>query len=139
MARAVDDLLRHPGIWRSTEPRASGLGSVPSGFDALDRVLPGGGWPAAGLIELLVAGPGIGELRLLVPALERAIRAGQRAALVHPPHVPYAPARTLWHALYYPDDASLEVDFYLGDEPDPNDSQRVLTRRSGYLSFALRP
>jgi protein ImuA len=61
----------------------------PTGFAALDAELPGGGWPAAGLTELLLAAPGSGELRLLAPLL-----AAARAATlwVAPPLQPYAPA-----------------------------------------------
>ena len=59
----------------------------PTGHDALDAELPGGGWPVAGLIELLLARPGCGELRLLAPAL-----APLTQLWVAPPFVPYAPA-----------------------------------------------
>lgn len=47
------------------------------------------------------------------------------------------PNRTLWHALYYPDKLSLEVDFYLGEEDDPENPGKPVIRRSGYLSFSL--
>ena len=40
-----------------------------SGFAALDAQLPGGGWPHGVLTELLLPEPGVGELRLLAPAL----------------------------------------------------------------------
>ncbi len=40
-----------------------------SGFAELDRQLPGGGWPAGTLTELLLPHPGVGELRLLAPVL----------------------------------------------------------------------
>ena len=40
-----------------------------SGFAELDRQLPGGGWPAGTLTELLLPHPGVGEMRLLAPAL----------------------------------------------------------------------
>ena len=42
-----------------------------TGFMALDAELPGGGWPHRVLTELLLPHPGLGELRLLVPALSR--------------------------------------------------------------------
>ena len=59
----------HPGLWR-----ASQIGGAPgrvsaSGFVALDAQLPGGGWPHGVLTELLLPHPGVGELRLLAPAL----------------------------------------------------------------------
>lgn len=61
----------------------------PTGFAALDAELPGGGWPAAGLTELLLAAPGSGELRLLAPMLAAA---HATALWVAPPLLPYAPA-----------------------------------------------
>ena len=63
----------------------------PSGFAALDAELPGGGWPAIGLTELLLAAPGSGELRLLAPALAAQPRAGA-LLWIAPPLMPYAPA-----------------------------------------------
>ena len=62
---------------------------IPTGFPTLDRVLPGGGWPPAGLVELLLSQEGIGELRILIPGL-LAVAGGERwLAMVDPPHVPY--------------------------------------------------
>jgi hypothetical protein len=93
---AIEDLLRHPGLWRAREQGgATGPAGMPTGFAALDRCLPGGGWPARGLIELLTDHTGIGEVSLLVPALAR-LCADEREdgwlAWVSPPHQPYAPA-----------------------------------------------
>jgi hypothetical protein len=48
------------------------------------------------------------------------------------------PSRTLWHALYYPEQRRLEIDFYLGDEADPTAHNRVNIRRSGYIEFTLQ-
>ncbi|WGG51732.1 translesion DNA synthesis-associated protein ImuA [Rugamonas sp. DEMB1] len=59
-----------------------------TGFAALSAQLPGGGWPSGTLIDLLVQQPGIGELRLLRPALAAL---GQRPiVLLQPPHAPQA-------------------------------------------------
>lgn len=67
--------------------------ATPTGFARLDKYLPGGGWPADGITELLHDQQGIGELRLLAPALARLSREQSRWLLwVAPPHVPYAPA-----------------------------------------------
>jgi protein ImuA len=78
-------------LWRADQlaPAASDVPTRPSGFPALDAELPGGGWPGAGLIELLLATPGHGELRLLASSL-----AATTAPLlwVAPPLRPYAPA-----------------------------------------------
>lgn len=78
-------------LWRADQlaAAASDVPTRPTGFAALDAELPGGGWPGAGLIELLVETPGHGELRLLAPSL-----AATTAPLlwVGPPLQPYAPA-----------------------------------------------
>lgn len=108
LVHAADAAQRQPGLPGLASALAPALASVwradqwgrsaPVGGDgaaqqratghaALDAELPGGGWPAAGLTELLLAAPGGGELRLLAPAL------GERSLLwIAPPFVPYAPA-----------------------------------------------
>src|SRR5262245_3392045 len=49
-----------------------------------------------------------------------------------------APTRTLWHALYFPEQRSLQVSFYLRDEPDPDQEGKLRTVRSDYLGFELK-
>lgn len=66
--------------------------SQPSGWSALDDVLPGGGWPGGVIVELMPMATGIGELRFVLPTLARLSRAEQYVALVSPPHIPFAPA-----------------------------------------------
>ena len=57
-------------LWRAHQLSRQTSGSVTTtGFTALDAELPGGGWPHRVLTELLVPHVGLGELRLLVPAL----------------------------------------------------------------------
>jgi protein ImuA len=86
--------LNH-AVWRANQ-MASGLATVvASGHAALDRELPDGGWPAASLIELLPQQPGIGEMRLLSPALV-SIAQHRRIALVQPPHAPHVAAWSNW-------------------------------------------
>ena len=59
----------------------------------LDDLLPDGGWPRDGVTEFLCERPGIGELRLVAPALAKLSDSTSRWILwVNPPHVPYAPA-----------------------------------------------
>ena len=84
-------LLDHPDLWRAGELRRPPE-TVPSGFAELDAHLPGGGWPRAGLSELLFDTAGIGELRLLLPALRVLSQQMRWIAWVNPPFVPYAPA-----------------------------------------------
>jgi protein ImuA len=86
-------------LWRANQfagsaSRLDGSGAADAaqrstGYAALDAELPGGGWPGAGLIELLLPAAGSGELRLLAPAL-----AGRASLWVAPPFLPYAPALT---------------------------------------------
>jgi cell division inhibitor SulA/protein ImuA len=64
----------------------------PSASPELDAALPGGGWQSGTLIELMSAETGIGELRLLMPALAQFTRSGRYIALISPPYIPFAPA-----------------------------------------------
>lgn len=63
-----------------------------SELDALDAVLPGGGWPVGSIVELMPKTTGIGELRLVLPTLARISRSERYVALVSPPYIPFAPA-----------------------------------------------
>jgi cell division inhibitor SulA/protein ImuA len=85
-------LLTRPDIRRGDALARVASASVPTGFAALDAELPGGGWPTGCLTELLPAHEGIGELRILGPALATLSRKGKRLAWISPPHLPYAPA-----------------------------------------------
>src|SRR5882672_4851630 len=90
MPLSFSALLDRPDIWRGDSLNRAGASVVSSGFPELDAGLPGGGWPAGALTEVLPAHEGIGELRLLGPAL--ASRRGLPLAWIAPPHLPYAPA-----------------------------------------------
>ena len=75
-------------VWRADE-LARPIGAVlATGHPALDRELPGGGWPVGAASEILQAQSGQNEWRLLLPALARA--AGP-VVLVGAPHVPFGP------------------------------------------------
>jgi|SaaInlV_125m_DNA_1040241.scaffolds.fasta_scaffold68712_2 cell division inhibitor SulA len=92
----VQALLQHPDLWRAGQidrPSSPRLGGVKTGYTQLDAQLPGNGWPSAGLMELLLANAGIGELRLLAPALRQLSEDENRwMAWINPPFIPYAPA-----------------------------------------------
>jgi protein ImuA len=88
----LDALLQHPSLWR-------GRGAAPqagqsTGFDALDAVLPGGGWPRRGLVEILAASSGSGELTLWTPLIRRLTQAQSPrwCAFIAPPFEPFVPA-----------------------------------------------
>lgn len=89
---SLDDVLSDPRVFRPRRADGPGGPVIPTGFKALDACLPGGGWPRGVLVELLTDARGIGELRLLVPALTRLSEAGRWLLWVSPPHLPYAPA-----------------------------------------------
>ena len=87
-----------PNLWRASELpglRSAGIKSdgIGTGFAALDDALFDRGWPRAGLTELLLDDPGIGELTLLGSALASLSTAEERLiAWLAPPFVPFAPA-----------------------------------------------
>jgi len=95
MDSRLETLLQHPALWRARSGSGGTAGPVIStGIQQLDERLPGGGWPAQGLMELLLERPGGAELRLLFPALAtlQALSAESWIVLVAPPYEPYAPA-----------------------------------------------
>ena len=69
VARAARLAELHPSLWRASQIGGAAQRTTASGFAALDAQLPGGGWPHGTLTELLLAQAGVGELRLLAPAL----------------------------------------------------------------------
>jgi cell division inhibitor SulA/protein ImuA len=91
MKPAVAQLLHNALVWRG-DGKARVEQTVPSGYAELDQALPGSGWPQGALTELLRDEEGIGELRLLLPALKRLAQAGEWIVLVAPPHLPCVPA-----------------------------------------------
>ncbi len=92
MPNLAAELERHPGIWRGNELARTGCPGIATGFAALDAELPGGGWPCAALTEILPQHEGIGELRILGPALAQLAAQGKFIAWIAPPYLPYAPA-----------------------------------------------
>ncbi|MBE2244546.1 MAG: translesion DNA synthesis-associated protein ImuA [Burkholderiaceae bacterium] len=80
------DLERlHPALWRAHRFGAGAGRALTSGFAVLDAQLPGGGWPRRVLTELLLAHPGVGEMRLLAPSLAATLHAGRLVMLFDPP------------------------------------------------------
>ena len=75
----------HPALWLGHQIGRPAEHTVPSGFAALDRELPGGGWPRRVLTELLLPHPGVGEIRLLGACLVAAQRVGRLVMLFDPP------------------------------------------------------
>lgn len=93
MSDLLDKLIDNAQVWQASRQRqAVRPGAESTGYAALDAYLPGGGWPRGAMIECLTDAPGIGELRLMLPALQRMTRAGQTVFWIDAPHIPYAPA-----------------------------------------------
>jgi cell division inhibitor SulA/protein ImuA len=98
---SLAELLADARVWKLKDASA-GHRLAPSrpvwstGTSALDARLPGGGWPTASLVEVLIDNTGLGEVQLFLPALVECQRrtAGDVPWLVWiaPPHEPYAPA-----------------------------------------------
>jgi protein ImuA len=76
----------HPSLWRASQLGRSRTRCEDTGHPSLSNLLPGGGWPTGTLVDLLVQQPGIGEMRLLAPALARA--SDRRIVMLQPPHPP---------------------------------------------------
>jgi hypothetical protein len=89
---SLSEVLERPDVWRGDALSRANIRAVPSGFGGLDAELPGGGWPAGALTEIFSAHEGIGELRLLGPALAALAQRGEQLAWIAPPYLPYAPA-----------------------------------------------
>lgn len=99
---SLEKVLENPRVWRGSSQVGTRSG-LASGYPELDRCLPGGGWPPEALTEILIGQYGIGELRLLMPALaqlsaeEMPGKYGEHTepgwiAWIDPPFQPYAPA-----------------------------------------------
>lgn len=84
----LNAVLQRRDIWRGQA--IAGGARLGTGFAELDRAY--GGWPLQALTEILCAHQGIGELRVLMPALAALSRRRRWIAWIAPPHLPYAPA-----------------------------------------------
>jgi hypothetical protein len=93
---SLADILADARVWKVKDASAAPPRPVWStGKSSLDARLPGGGWPTASLIEVLLDDTGLGEVQLFLPALVECQRAPEEApwlVWIAPPHEPYAPA-----------------------------------------------
>ena len=79
--------LHHLNAWESNASRGSSL-VIPAGSAALDDLLPAGGWPKAGLVEITVPNACADAISLLLPALVRLSQQGRWLVMVTPPYQP---------------------------------------------------
>ncbi|KKB64270.1 cell division protein [Robbsia andropogonis] len=84
----------HPSLWRASQLAQAKLSCIAPGDSRLAVELPGGGWPVGSLTELLLPQAGIGEFRLLRPALQNV--AARPLMMLCPPHIPNQQAFQYW-------------------------------------------
>jgi cell division inhibitor SulA/protein ImuA len=93
---SLSELLADSRVWKLKDASAASSRPVWStGRPALDARLPGGGWPTASLVEVLIDDSGLGEVQLFLPALVHAQNIDTDVpwlVWIAPPHEPYAPA-----------------------------------------------
>lgn len=84
--------IEHPGLWRGGGSFGPDHGCISTGFDELDALLPGQGWPKGRLIEILSEAYASGAaLYVLMSALAQLSRLRLCLAWVSLPYIPYAP------------------------------------------------
>ena len=87
--------LPHPEVWRASQLSQPDRRCLDTGYAALSAQLPGRGWPCASLIELLAPRHGIGEIRLLRPALA-SLPVHRSVVLLQPPCLPNLAGWMTW-------------------------------------------
>jgi protein ImuA len=78
-------------VWRGDQLGTPTTKVVLTGFPNLDKELPGGGWPAHALTELLQPQPSVMEWRLLGPAIRDVVSQGKDVIVISPPKHPHLP------------------------------------------------
>ena len=86
----IQDLIRGTNI-RCASDLSPNL-TESTGFDELDNILPGRGWPKYGLTEVFTKDSDTGAMRILLPTLASLSQQKGWIVLNNPPHIPYAPA-----------------------------------------------
>lgn len=93
MTTDLDSILKNtPHICKGGHLFPNTVQGISTGFAQLDAILAGKGWPLGAVTELLPEVMGIGELRLLLPAIREATQQQQRVLMINAPYQPYAPA-----------------------------------------------
>ncbi len=90
-APSLADVMATGQVWQGRHWEPDQAESQTTGFRELDRLL-GGGWLRGALTEVLFEQAGMGEMRLLVPALAELSRQNRWLMLLAPPMMPNATA-----------------------------------------------
>ncbi|MCK7548133.1 translesion DNA synthesis-associated protein ImuA [Marinobacter koreensis] len=92
MSELLNTLMQDARVWQGHRHNKTTTPSESTGYQLLDNQLGGIGWPRGALSECLVDQPGIGEIHLLLPLMQRLTGTGKTVFWLNPPHTPYAPA-----------------------------------------------
>ena len=98
LSPVFDDPANLAHVWRAGQLGAACMQTLATGYDALSRVLPGGGWPCGAITEVLQPQPGQHEWGLVAPALvalqaSSPVSLGSKwVVLVGAPYCPFGPA-----------------------------------------------
>lgn len=93
MSAVLDKLIDStPYLWKGKHPGCMPLAHISTGFKVLDQALPGNGWPLGSVVELLPSSTGIGELRLMLPAIRLLAQKQLNILMINTPYCPNAPA-----------------------------------------------
>jgi hypothetical protein len=98
---SLAEILADARVWKLKDPagRSTTASPVwPTGRSELDARLPGGGWPAGTLVEVLLETAGLGEVQLFLPALVECQRGAERCLGWSGLRRPMNPMRRLWHS-----------------------------------------
>ncbi|GAB1256065.1 translesion DNA synthesis-associated protein ImuA [Aurantivibrio plasticivorans] len=91
MNSELEQLLQLPNVWQASRLKRRTT-VLSTGYTPLDKALHDGGWPDSATTELLLPHVGIGELRLLIPALRKVQQQRPWVAFISPPYLPFASA-----------------------------------------------
>lgn len=80
-----------PAVWRGSDLGAVTVRACSTGWPELDRELPGGGFPARSITEILSPQPSVLEWRLLGAALASITESGKQIAVIGTPKPPHLP------------------------------------------------
>jgi hypothetical protein len=93
----IDTLAEQGRLWSARHWQETHVPATASGYEQLDELLPGHGWPLGAITEILYPAVGSAELRLLLPALARISQQDDRWQLwLNPPLPPCAPSLQHW-------------------------------------------
>jgi cell division inhibitor SulA/protein ImuA len=88
----IEQLLEsNRNLWRGRDHKGESSDTIATGFAELDTMLPAGGWPMQGLVEMVSERWGVGELQLFLPLMRHLIARGNWVLWIAPPYSPYAP------------------------------------------------